>query len=381
MLRLPMIMLLTAMSAAQAAKPSQSPTSPAQTTPAPRPAASPEAPVPGGVADTQTVITIHGLCPHTAPTATKTAAKKATPATSTGCATVVTKAQLDKLIGLLNQTNMTITPQIRKQFATSYVELLTYAAAAEKAGTDDAKFADIMRFIRLRTLVSVYRAHLQEQYSKPPEKDIESHYNANKSKYEEVKLSRLFIPAKNTAAQDKDDWEKKAAQLATDLHDRAAKGEDMEKLQKEAYTTLGLTIAPPSTNFGERRRGGLPPPQEQELFALKPGEVSKVDQQAAGYTIYKVESRDFLPLDKVKDEISREIGRENLEAKNKEINAGIHADLNESYFGPATPPPSMVPPNTPARVIPPSSAAPPAPAPVASPAPAQPAASPAVPKN
>jgi parvulin-like peptidyl-prolyl isomerase len=287
----------------------------------------------------------------------------------------VTKAQLDKLIGLLNQSNMTVTPQIRRQFATNYVELLVYAAAAQKAGADDAKFAELMRFVRLRTLVSVYRANLQEHYAKPPEKDIESHYNVNKSKYEEVKLSRLFIPAKNTAAQDKDEWEKKAAQLATDLHDRAAKGEDLEKLQKEAYTTLGLTIAPPSTNFGERRRGGLPQPQEQELFALKPGEVSKVDQQAAGYTIYKVESRDFIPLDKVKDEISREIGRANLEARNKEINSGIHADLNESYFGPATPPPSAVPPGTPARVTPPPAA------PASSPAPAQPAASPAVPKH
>src|SRR5262249_25948501 len=101
----------------------------------------------------------------------------------------------------------------------------------------------------------------------------------------------------------------------------------------------------------------------------------------AGYTIYKVESRDFMPLDKVKDEISREIGRTNLEAKNKEINTGIHAELNESYFGPATPPPSAVPPGSPARVTPPPSAATPAPAPASSPVPAQPAASPAVPKN
>ena len=381
MLRLAMIMLLTAMSAAQAAKSSQPQTSQVQTTPAPRPAASPTAPASGQIPDNQPVITIHGVCPPTAPAAAKTAAKKATPATSASCVTVVTRAQLDKLIGLLNQSNMTVTPQIRRQFATNYVELLTYAAAAEKAGVDDAKFAELMRYTRVRTLASFYRFLLQEQYSKPPEKDIESHYNANKSKYEEVKLSRLFVPAKNTAAQDKDDWEKKAAQLATDLHDRAAKGEDMEKLQKEAYTTLGLTIAPPSTNFGERRRGGLPQPQEQELFALKPGEVSKVDQQAAGYTIYKVESHDFMPLDKVKDEIAREIGRANLDAKNKEINAGIHVDLSENYFGPATPPPSMVPPNTPARVTPPPSAAPHAPAPASSPAPAQPAASPAAPKH
>src|SRR5262249_62031364 len=102
MLRLAMIMLLTVMSAAQADKPSQSQTSPAQTTPAPRPANSPAAPAAKEPGDSQPVITIRGLCPHTAPAAAKTAAKKAAPATSAGCVTVVTKSQLDKLIGLLN---------------------------------------------------------------------------------------------------------------------------------------------------------------------------------------------------------------------------------------------------------------------------------------
>jgi parvulin-like peptidyl-prolyl isomerase len=363
-------------SAAQTANPPQAaplhPTPAAQTTPAPAASVPP-------VADTQAVITIHGLCPGAAtPSKTNTASKKSASASPAGtCTTTITKAQLDRLIGVLNTTNQPITPQIRRQFAQNYVELLTYSAAAEKAGAADANFAELMRFVRLRTLVSVYRARLEEQYKKPPEKDIEAYYNSNHSKYEELKLSRIFIPAKNPSAQDKDAWEKKAADVANDLHERAAKGEDLEKLQKEAYTTLGLTIAPPNTSMGARRRGMLAPPQEQELFALKPGEVSKVEQEAAGYTIYKVESREVIPLDKVKEEITSGLARASMDAKTKEINSGIHADLNENYFGPpaAGAPPSMVPRGSNPSV------APQAPQPSASPSPqGQPTASPSAPK-
>ena len=369
MLRFAIVCLLGAMAAAQTPQPktAPSPAGAAKPTAPQAPAASPT------VVETQPVITIHGLCPSTSATAPKTAAKKGSAAS---CTTTITKAQLEKLIGALNTNNQPVTPQIRRQFAQNYVELLTFAAAAEKSGVDDAKFADLMRFVRLRTLVTVYRAHLDEQYRKPPDQDVQAYYDANKSKYEEVKLSRIFIPAKNTAAQDKDAAEKKAAEVAQDIHNRAQKGEEMDKLQKEAYTTLSLTISPPNTAMGTRRRGTLPKTEEDEIFALNPGDVSKVEQDASGYSIYKVESRDTIPLDKVKDEISRELAREKMEAKNKEINAGVHADLNESYFGPPTPPPSVaLPPGPRPNVAPPAqqTGANPVPQP-------QPAANPSVPK-
>jgi parvulin-like peptidyl-prolyl isomerase len=350
MFRLAMMCLLAAVSAGQ------TPNQPARPQAAPAPPAPPQAAVSAeAVADTQAVITIHGLCPGAAATATRatasrSAAKNAAPTSAKDCVTTVTKGQLDKLIGVLNTTNQPVTPQIRRQFAQNYVELLTYGEAAKRAGADDANFAELMRFVRLSTLARVYRTRLEEQYRKPADKDIEAYYNGNKAKYEEIKLSRIFIPAKNPSVQDKDAWEKKAAQTANELHDRAVKGEDMEKLQKEAYTALGLTTAPFPTNMGARRHGALQPVQEQELFALKPGEISKVEQEAAGYSFYKVESKDVLPLEKVKDEISHELAHANMEAKTKEINSGIHADLNESYFGPAAAP------GAPASLVPPGPA-------------------------
>lgn len=294
------------------------------------------------VPENQPVITIHGLCATPASSSAKSA-KGAVSKPAGACTTVVTRAQLDKLISALNTQNQAVTPQIRRQFAQSYAELLTYGQAAKKAGTEDADFAELMSFVRLSTLVRLYRTRLDERYRKVPDSEIAAYYKQNSPKFEEINLARIFIPAKNPSAQNKDEWEKKAAQVANDIHDRAAKGEDLEKLQKEAYTQLGLTTSPASTNLGPRRRAMLP--QQQDLFSLNAGDVSKVEQEPAGYVIYKVVSKQVVPLDKVKDEISRELFRQKMEDKNKEITASVRTDFNEKYFGPPpAPPASVVPP-------------------------------------
>lgn len=335
-------LLAAAMLQAPAPNPPQgTPPKPAQVA-APTPA--PSTPTTAEVPPTAPVITLHGLCPT--PASSGTTSKKG-PSTAQACTTIVTRAQLDQLISALNTQNQPITPQMRRQFAQGYAELLAYAQAAKKAGTDDAKFAELMRFVRLTTLVKVYRTQLDEKYRKPADTEIADYYKENTPKFEEITFGHIFIPAKNPAAQNKDEWEKKAAQVANDMHDRAAKGEDMDKLQKEAYSELGLTINPPPTSQAPQRKATLPP-QTRDLSSLSPGDVSKVEQEPAGYSIYKVLAKQVAPLDKVKNEISRDIFSKKRAEKEREITSSVKADLNEKYFGPAAaaamPPPSVAPP-------------------------------------
>jgi parvulin-like peptidyl-prolyl isomerase len=333
-------------------QPAQQPPATAQPPSATTPPATPKAPgAPQASSDaaavpaTEPVITIQGVCASTPARKTGTAAAAKTPAgTRAGesCKTLVTKTQFEDLLSAVNPNNQNIAPAMRRNLAQAYVELLTFTQAAQKAGVDkDPKFAEVMRLVRMRTLEDFYRRNLEEKYRTPPASEVQTYYSQNLPKYEEIKLSRIFIPAKNPSAASKDDWEKKAAQLANDVRDRAAKGEDFEKLQKEAYTTLGLTITPPSTTVGNRRRGMLAPQEEQELFALKAGEVSKLEQEPAGYIIYKVESKQTVPLDQVKDEISRELFRQKMDSQLKSITAAVHADFNDKYFGPPNPPQAM----------------------------------------
>lgn len=355
------ILAAGALCGAQAASPptQQSAPQPSTNQPQPPSATAPQvAPKPSGtpvpsetgatVSSTQPVITIQGVC--AAPAKPAVAGAKATPAkaiTASGpCKTLVTKTQFEKLLNAVNPAGQPVAPNMRRNLAQAYVELLTFSQAAQKAGVDkDPNFSEVMRLVRMRTLEDFYRRTLEQKYRNPPPADIQSYYNQNIQKYEEIKLSRIFIPAKNPASPSKDDWEKKAAEVANDIHDRAAKGEDFEKLQKEAYTTLGLTITPPSTSTGNRRRGMMAPQEEQELFALKAGDVSKLEQEPAGYIVYKVESKETLPMEKVKDEISRELFRQKMDTAMKSVTAPVHADYNDEYFGPVnTPPRAIMPP-------------------------------------
>src|SRR5579864_9405387 len=176
-------LLAAAMPQAQPqASPAAAPSRPAPIANA-TPAAS--APLAAEVPPTQAVITIHGLCPAAAVSTSKS--RKAS-ASAAACTTVMTRGQLDKLISVLNTQNQPITPQIRRQFAQNYAELLIYGQAAKKSGTEDADFAELMRFVRLSTLVRLYRSRLEEQYRKIPDAEIASYYTKNSSKYEEISL-------------------------------------------------------------------------------------------------------------------------------------------------------------------------------------------------
>jgi hypothetical protein len=108
----------------------------------------------------------------------------------------------------------------------------------------------------------------------------------------------------------------------------------MDQLQKEAFERLGLTGLPPATDAGDRRRSGVPTEVSDEILSLPPGHVSKVEQEAYSFVIYKVEAKRKLPLAQVRDEIAREISREKLRQALEAITSRMQMHLSESYFGP-----------------------------------------------
>ena len=88
--------------------------------------------------------------------------------------------------------------------------------------------------------------------------------------------------------------------LAAGLRARAAKGEDPDKLQKEAYVAAGLPGNAPSTKMEKVRRTTLPA-NHQAVMDLKPGEVSEViSDPNSGHYIYKLVSKETLSVDAVK---------------------------------------------------------------------------------
>jgi hypothetical protein len=145
--------------------------------------------------------------------------------------------------------------------------------------------------------------------------------------------------------------------LADAMRARAVAGEDFEKLQKEVYAGSGLKTPVPFTTIGKTIRANLPVSQ-RSVVDLKPGEVSPVFDEAAGYYIYKLISKESPPLEQVRAEILSGLQNQKLADSMQAVGDAASTELNEAYFGPAPAPPA---PAGPSRVPKLAPKAPPAP--------------------
>jgi len=320
-------LLLAGIAFAQAAPPAPTASTGATEQPAAAPAPATK------VGPNDTVLTVKGVCADSSKQ-------------GDDCKTVVTKEQFEKLTDAL-QPNMS--PAIRRSLANNYSTLLVMAAAAEKRGLDkQPKFDEVMRFARMQILSGELRRALQEDSAKISDSDFESYYTKNAPAFEEATFIRIFIPANKQIVNPRPNMkdteiqaEQKAGQaamkkVAVALRTRAAAGEDPDKLAKEAFVAAGLKGTPPSTKMEKVRRGTLPPAHGVALD-LKPGEVSELISDPSGYYIYKLVSKQMVPLDAAKPEIRNTLSAQRYKDAMQPFQGG-NAELNDAYFGPARTP-------------------------------------------
>ncbi len=284
------------------------------------------------------------------------------------CKTVITRAQFEKLAEAL-QPGMS--PVMRRQLATAYTRMLRMSTAAEKRGLDkDPKYDEMMQFARMQILSQQLNRALQEDSGKVSDADIEDYYKKNEASYELATLARIIVPrakqiapsvaapktdekaggktpVKPAAAQPPTEEQRKAAaeamtKLAADLHARAVKGEDFDKLQKEAYAAAGLPGNPPNTKM-EKVRVTTLPANHHAVMDLKPGEVSEViSDPNSDHYIYKLVSKETLSLETVKTEIRGVISSQRYRDSMQGFQGNV--DLNDAYFGPTRNPGMPMPP-------------------------------------
>jgi bifunctional DNA-binding transcriptional regulator/antitoxin component of YhaV-PrlF toxin-antitoxin module len=274
------------------------------------------------------------------------------------CKTVISRAQFEKLAESL-QPGMS--PAIRRQLAAAYSRILRMSTVAEKRGLDkQPKFEEKMNYARMQVLSGELSSALQEEAGKVTDGDIDDYYKKNEASYEQATFARIFVPrakqivnpvvrpkagtkvgakASATASTNKlpTEAQKKASEeamtkLAAGLRARAAKGEDPDTLQKEAYVAAGLPGNAPSTKMEKVRRTTLPV-NHQKVMDLKPGEVSEViSDPNSGHYIYKLVSKETLSVDSVKPEIRSTISSQRYRDSMQNFQGNV--DLNDAYFGP-----------------------------------------------
>jgi parvulin-like peptidyl-prolyl isomerase len=245
----------------------------------------------------------------------------------------------------MNISGKPLTPESRRNLAEVYVQYLALEPPATKAGIESTeRFEAIMRWWHLRSLADLYRVELQEQFKNPSPDELHSYYMQHLTNYQRIKASRILIPHTPGSTEEAKRADEKALQAANLAQQRVANGEDPEVVQKDAYSALG-TSSPPPTILGTLARSSFPATETDELFSLETGSVSKVETEGVSYVIYKIESKETLSEDSVKDEISRQIAQDKFRDAMRVINEAAKPEFNPSYFALPKSAPLVVEPN------------------------------------
>jgi hypothetical protein len=296
---------------------------------------------PSSVPPNAPVISIDGLCSDSAAHAKRGASASTTGTsgqthgpTDPSCKTVVTRAEFEKLVELLN-----IAPPMRRQLATVYPRLLLFADAAKSIGLEqDPRFQEMLHFATLQILAQEFTRAMQKKAADISDAEIQQYYKENADKFEQIELQRVFTPktiqqegAPAPKAAKSDPGEAPMKALADKLHQRAVAGEDFTALQKEAFAAAGLKGTEPNVSLGKTTRGNLPATHEK-VYDLKPGQVSDLISDPGGYYLYKVISRHPMPLAQAQPQIRNALQAQRLQESMEGLMSKIHSQLNPEYF-------------------------------------------------
>lgn len=151
-------------------------------------------------------------------------------------------------------------------------------------------------------------------------------------------VARVFVPHFSQLASGADGEAQKDAaadamtKLAANLRARAAQGEDMDKLQIEAYAQAGIQRAQAESKLEKVRRDTLPP-QHESVMDLKPGEVSGVFSDPEGaHFIYKMIAKAALSLQQATPEIRSAISTQRYRESMKKFQGDVV--FSDAYFNP-----------------------------------------------
>ncbi len=300
------------------------------------------------------VITIEGMCDHPSSVATSPKGQESSAtnlsekesdgssadSTTSACKTIVTKAQFEDLVEALN-------PQMpataRRQLAESYPRLLLFANQARELGLDqDPRFAEAMRFASMQLLTQRLNRHFEEQASRISDSDVEKYYKGNAIKFERAELLRIFVPKQTRPAQGTVPAEHSGTAIdspmlivAGKIQARAAAGENFQQLQKEAFEAANISSGAPHVSTGKIAAAGLPI-NHQKVFEMETGQVSDVIADPSGYYIYKVVSKQMVPLAQARKDIRNWMASERVQNATASLTQSIQTRLDQMYFG-ATP--------------------------------------------
>ncbi len=318
-----LILLSTSIAFAQSNKP-------AQPAPSGAPAAAAPSAPPSLVPDNAAVITINGVCDPTLPNP---------PQATSPCKVQITKAEFDRMMTAITPPGSpAMPPAMKREKANQLAQLIAVAAAGEKSGVlNTPEGEQNLKLAKLQALANSYARQLQ-QNSKPTDAQLQALYDASADKYQQATIQQLFVPPLKPVEGKTADPDAQKAR-AEKFRERAVAGEPFDKLQKEALEGTSVQAPPPASEITVQKE--KVPAARAFIFDLKAGEVSQPVTEPSGSVLYKVVSKSTLPFAQVKDTLAQQVQQQNFQSALEAVVKSATPTLNDEYFGPATPQPTL----------------------------------------
>jgi len=164
--------------------------------------------------------------------------------------------------------------------------------------------------------------------------DIAKYYDANKTKYTEVKVKAIYIaysdnPGSATNGK-KALTEAEAKAKATKLLAQIRAGADFLKLVKE--NSDDETSREKNGEFATLHHGdNIPESFSQAIFKLKPGETTEPLKQPNGYYLLRAEEVTVKPLGEVRDQIYNDLKNSRMNDWMASLNREIKVEINPKF--------------------------------------------------
>lgn len=215
-----------------------------------------------------------------------------------------------------------------KEFLRAHAVLMQLVAYAEKKQLEkDSPVRETLDFYRMYVLSNAAVNHRRLEIEVSPEEQ-KAWYEKNGSAFREAKVRMVYVPFTDTQS------ELEAKARAEAVAKRARAGEDFVKLAKESSEDS----AGAGGEFAVRKDSAQPPEQMKAvLLAGKAGMITDPMRHDNGYYVFRVESMDSLPFQKVRDEIYKEILNNKFAEWQKGLQTQVSVQFENEAFLQSTP--------------------------------------------
>jgi len=243
------------------------------------------------------------------------------------------EGELEKLVKALPENVTRSYYANKKAWLDQYAMMLRLVQIAEKDGLDkEYPHAQRLEYNRMQYLVQTAFGQKNLAISVSPE-DMQKYYDQHKGDFGEAKVKVIYIAYNDKPLPSSDPAAKKpltaaeAEKRAQEIVQKLKAGGDFAEMVKqfsddeESKTKGGeFPILRPNDT-------SVPAVIKAAVFALKPGEVSDPIKQANGFYVFRLESVEVSPLEKVRDDIFNRIKDERI----REWLAGLKKDIKIEY--------------------------------------------------